>query len=60
MTKMHKVLILVLIVLMAASSMVTVGNIAAEVPKPAVPEFTIRIVAHPYDVPTTYSKAIHW
>ena len=23
--------------------------------KPSVPEFTVKLVAHPYDVPTTYS-----
>jgi hypothetical protein len=25
------------------------------IPKPSVPEFTVKLVAHPYDVPTTYS-----
>ena len=27
----------------------------ASIPKPSVPEFTVKAVSHPYDVPTTYS-----
>jgi hypothetical protein len=31
----------------------------ASTPKPSVPEFTVKAVAHPYDVPTTYSTDLY-
>jgi hypothetical protein len=55
MTNVHKNLTLILILVMTASSFTIIGNVAAEIPKPEVPEFTVRIVSNPYDVATTYS-----
>jgi len=52
---MREISTLILVLMVATSSMVAVGKIAAEIPKPAVPEFTIRLAAHPYNVATTYS-----
>jgi hypothetical protein len=37
------------------SSLIMVGPVSSEVTKPSAPEFTIQYVAHPYDVPTTYT-----
>ncbi len=34
--------------------MVRVSTASNAVPKPSVPEFTLKVVAHPYDVPPTY------
>jgi hypothetical protein len=47
---------LVLIVLLAVSSLMMVESVFAQsIPKPSVPEFTVQIMASPYDVPTTHS-----
>jgi hypothetical protein len=45
---------LLLITLLAVSSLLLIGPVSAQsIPKPSVPEFTLRIVARPYDVPPT-------
>lgn len=52
---MKKTASLVFIALLAASSILIVGNAsAASIPEPFVPEFSIRYVEHPYEVPPTY------
>jgi hypothetical protein len=48
---MSKTVVLMLFALLVLSSLVMVGSVFAQ----AVPEFTVKVVAHPYDVPTTYS-----
>jgi hypothetical protein len=52
---MNKIFTLAVIVLLAASNLVLIGSVYAEsIPKPAIPEFTLKYVEHPYDVPPTY------
>lgn len=52
---MSKALALMLFTLLIFSSLVIVGHVFAQsIPKPSVPEFTLKLVAHPYDVPSTY------
>lgn len=53
---MSKNATLVLLVLLALSSLVMVDSISAQsIPKPYVPEFAVDVVDSSYDVPTTYS-----
>jgi hypothetical protein len=48
---------LLLIVVLIALSLIAVmpKSAVASITKPSVPEFTVHIVAYPYDVPTTHS-----
>lgn len=51
MSEVNKLLPLLLIAILAFSSLLTVKPANAQsIPKPAVPEFTLKVVAHPYDV----------
>ena len=53
---MSKSATLMLITVLIASSLVMVGCVFAQsISKPSIPEFTIKIVSAPYDVPTTHS-----
>jgi hypothetical protein len=53
---MNKRATLLLITVLAVSSLIVVKSAFAQsIPKPSVPEFTVKLVAHPYDVPTTYT-----
>jgi len=54
---MSKRATLLLIPILATSSLIVVKFDCASgaITKPAVPEFTVQIVAYPYDVPTTHS-----
>ena len=46
--------LLVLLILIVSGVMMVAAPACAAVPKPSVPEFTLNVVAHPYDVaPTT-------
>lgn len=47
---MSRSLVLLLITVLVLSSLVMVGSVFAQ----SVPEFTLKLVAHPYDVPSTY------
>lgn len=47
---MSKLAVLLLITVLALSSLVMVNSASAQ----SIPEFTISLEAHPYDVPTTY------
>ncbi len=49
-----KNLSLVLILILAGSSVVIFESASAQVSKPSVPEFSLRYVDHSYDVPPTY------
>ena len=52
---MSKTLALMLITVFAVSNVVMVGcAFAQSLQTPSVPEFTLKLVAHPYDVPSTY------
>jgi hypothetical protein len=53
---MSKRATLLLIAVLTASSllMLKVAPASASIPKPSVPEFTVQLVAHPYDTPPTY------
>ena len=55
MARMGKYLSLCLVVILAASSLLMVIPTNAQtIPKPSVPEFSVMLVSHPYDVaPTT-------
>jgi hypothetical protein len=47
---------LLLITMLAVSSLIMAESAYAQsIPEPSVPEFTVKIVAYPYDVPTTHS-----
>ena len=51
---MNKGGVLLLIILLAVSTLMLIESVSAQsIPKPSVPEFTLRIVARPYDVPPT-------
>jgi hypothetical protein len=52
---MSKLATLLLIAVLVLSSLVMVGSVFAEsIPKPSVPEFTLKFVDNSYDVPPTY------
>jgi hypothetical protein len=52
---MNKRVALLLIVVLAVSSLIAIKPARAEasIPKPSVPEFTLKFVEHPYEVPPT-------
>jgi len=54
---MSKRAALLLIVILTVSSLIVVQAVPASgsIPKPSVPEFTLKPADHSYDVPTTYS-----
>jgi hypothetical protein len=52
---MNKRFIFVLVLVLASSCLMVVKPVQSAITKPSVPEFTVKLVAHPYDVPTTYS-----
>lgn len=54
---MSKSAALLLILILTASGLVMVkpARVLASISKPSVPEFTVKLVDHSYDVPTTYS-----
>jgi hypothetical protein len=54
---MRKRATLLLIVILTVSSLMIIGAVPvlASIPKPSVPEFTLKYVDHSYDVATTYS-----
>lgn len=57
---MKKTASLVFIALLAASSILILGNTsAASIPEPSAPEFSIHYVEHPYEVPPTYQIDQH-
>ena len=52
---MGKLAVLLLIAVLAASNLLMVSSVFAQsTPKPSVPEFTLKLEAHPYDVPPVY------
>src|SRR3990172_3290742 len=52
---MNKKFVLLLILILTASSLTAVNLANASIPKPSVPEFTLKLVDSSYDEPTTYS-----
>jgi hypothetical protein len=57
---MSKHATLLLITVLALSSIVMVGSVFAEsIPKPSVPEFNLKFVDNSYDVPPTYSTDLY-
>jgi hypothetical protein len=51
-----KTLTSIFILVLVASNIIMAQNASAEsMPKPSVPQFSIQVVDHSYDVPTTYS-----
>ena len=52
---MNKRFTILLVLLLAVSSLLMVQSAFASVAQPSVPEFTVNLVSQPYDVPTTYS-----
>jgi hypothetical protein len=53
---MNRRIALVLILILTASSLIVVKTApaSASIPKPSVPEFTLKFVDYSYDVPPTY------
>ena len=49
---------LLFVVILAVSSLIMVESAFAQIPQPSIPEFTVKLVAHPYDVPTTTTSTI--
>jgi hypothetical protein len=54
---LRKISALLLILVFTVSSLIVVslGYASAAMPKPSVPEFTVKLIDSSYDVPTTYS-----
>jgi len=53
---MSKTVVLMLLALLALSSLVMVGSVLGQsIPKPSVPEFAVELIDSSYDVPTTYT-----
>jgi hypothetical protein len=53
--RMSKSLALAIILILVGSSLILTESAFASIPKPSIPEFTLKIVDNSYDVPTTYS-----
>jgi hypothetical protein len=54
---LHRGFALALVLILAVSSPIIVESANAQsIPKPSVPEFTLTLSDHSYDVPTTYSR----
>jgi len=52
---MSKALALSLVAVLALCGLAMVGSVFAQsVTEPSVPEFTVKVVSHPYDIPATY------
>jgi hypothetical protein len=53
---MTRTITITLILIMTASTIIMIqsASVAVAVPTPTVPEFTMQIIAHPYDVPPVY------
>jgi hypothetical protein len=59
MGKLRKVSVMTLLLLLAAASLIAVNSSSAQsIPKPSVPEFSVKLVAHPYDVPPKTTTTI--
>jgi hypothetical protein len=58
MNKTSRVCSLVFIVILAISRFMVFGSVRGDISKPSVPEFTVKLVAHPYDVPSTTTSSI--
>ena len=56
MANLRRTASLILVVLLAASSLMMAESACAQVAKPSVPEFTVKYADHSYDVPPTYTK----
>ena len=54
MSPMSKILLLLAVLLLVASSLVAVKPGFAQLPTPSPPQFTVRYVDYSYDVPPTY------
>ncbi len=53
---MRKLLSVVLILALAASNLIIVESATAQsIPKPSIPEFTVKLIDNSYNVPATYS-----
>jgi hypothetical protein len=52
---MSKRFTLVLVLVLASSSLIVVKPAQSSITKPSVPEFTVELADHSYDIPTTYS-----
>jgi hypothetical protein len=52
---MNRIVALVFILILTASSLIVVKPAHSSIAKPSVPEFTVELVDSSYDVPTTYS-----
>src|SRR3972149_2373794 len=56
---MNKKISLLLILALTASSLTAVKGVSVEsIPKPSAPEFTVKIVSYPYDVPPKTTTTI--
>ncbi len=56
---MSKTVALMLFTLLVLSGLVKVGSVFAQsIPRPSIPEFTLKLVAHPYDVPDKTTTTI--
>jgi hypothetical protein len=55
MTKFSKLSLLMLLFILVAPNLLIAESVSAQsIPKPTVPEFTLKYVDHSYDVPPTY------
>ncbi len=59
MNKLGKILTYVFLLVMIASTLTVVTSASAQsTPKPSVPQFTVQLIAHPYDVPPKTTTTI--
>ncbi len=52
---MRRLAILLIIAVLTVSNLTVVSSAQSSIPKPSVPEFTLKFTPHSYDEPTTYS-----
>lgn len=52
---MNRIYTLIFVIFVTSSLLIIKPSDAQTIPKPSLPEFSVQIVAYPYDVPTTHS-----
>jgi hypothetical protein len=55
---MSRTITLTLILILAVSSLMFIRTASSSIPTPQVPEFTVQLVSHPYDVPPSSSSTV--
>jgi len=56
--RLNALLISIMITVLIFISIACIGTAQSSIPKPSVPEFTVKIVSYPYDVPPTTTTTV--